>query len=249
MRISTMAGALVAVLVPVIGLPAVAATLPVEMDVSTADDVFGPDTRFSALCGGADSFGCEFAVAEARAGNRAPGGNAEAAIFNRLDNTATNGQLAAGTNLAVEQPFTLQYTASTTTLRWALYDNNLSDAIDLAAVAGGDNPTEPAQTLVIRTRQAEVNDLALNGSALPVLSTLASGTRGYLYIGGVDFTRDFTLTGNVLLGAGSNAAAAVQFKITDLDPPTTVVPLPASAVLLLASLGGFALLARRRPRA
>ncbi|MEM7496842.1 MAG: VPLPA-CTERM sorting domain-containing protein [Pseudomonadota bacterium] len=245
MRGCVLTGILIASVATALALPVSAATLPVRFDVSTPTDVAGPDTRFVALCGGSDNFGCEFAVAEARAGSRGTGGNTEAAIFNRIDNTAVSGQLGAGIDLAQEQPFTLSYTAATTTLTWSIYGNMLSDVIDLSAIVTGDNPTEPARTLVIRTRQAEVNDLMLGGMALPALSTLASNTRGYLYIGGMDFTADFTLTGDVLLGAGSNAAAAVQFKITDLEPPSTV-PLPAGAWLMLTAMAGFAVLRRGR---
>jgi hypothetical protein len=233
-------------------LPAAAAPYAIKDDSPTAD------ADFTSACGGLDNFGCEYAVAEGRAGNRSTTGTWEAGFFNRLTDTQTN-TTTAGWPAGLVSPFTLSYDADggmagTGRLHFnAIGSMMIGMNIDLSTPVAGDNPTGPASSLAIRSRNADLTDLILNGTALG-LATTGSGAMApavvveYIYVGGIDFTADWILTGTVRLNAaGNNSATAFQVKITDLPPPSPV-SLPAALPLLagaFAMVGGLRVLRKR----
>ncbi len=228
-------------------LPAAAASLTTFAESSGDGTV---DNNFNDLCGGADNFDCEFAVAQGVAGNRANNGNVESQVFDRLLGTtvATSEQTQSWSESSV---FTLSYDAdggaggligllSFT----AVGANPIFDEFDLSDGPGGaNNPDGPAKSLVLRASRASLTNLLLDSSALPapfaLPDVLALPTdRSYLYIGGFGITGDWTLTGTLETNpAFNNSGTGFQAKITDLDVPTTPIPLPAGLPLLIAGLG------------
>lgn len=222
------------------GAPAVAATLQVEQ--------FSGDMTFNDRCGGADNFGCEFAVAEGRAGNRAPNGNGELQIFDRITNASQSAQAAAGTNFGAANSFTLTYDGAGTTILSYLGNSITKTGLSYGAGFLGDNPTGPAQSLYVRVRDANIANLMFGSASVGSLLGLGSSTAEYLVIAGADLTRSWTLSGDVTLGGGNNSASAFQVKVTDLQPEVAPIPLPPGIALLAGGLGVLGM-ARRRRRA
>ncbi|MEL6766965.1 MAG: VPLPA-CTERM sorting domain-containing protein [Pseudomonadota bacterium] len=208
-------------------------------------DTVNADPDFVALCGGSDNFGCEYAVAQGVAGNRAPDGDTEATIFNRLTNRPI-GQQTRG--FSDPSSFSLTYDADGGTLGTgqisfqAIGSVVFTEEVDFSTPVAGDNPQSPALSLVLRVARARAFGMTLNGMPLPDLDVLSPVNVGYLYIGGFDVTDDWTITGNIdLADTLDSSATGFQLKVTDLE----VVPLPATLPFLVAGLAGLALLRRR----
>lgn len=214
------------------------------------------DVNFNDRCGGSDNFDCEFTVAQGVAGNRAPNGNVESQIFDRLANTATSAQTQ---NYSETSTFTLSFDADggAGSLGRLFLDAvnapQIFDDYDFGAGPGGANPAGPAESLVLRVARASLTNLFLNGMPLPDLMALPT-SRSYLYVGGFDLTADWILEGTLETNpALNNSATGFQIKVTDLEvpgapPPSGVIPLPAGLPLMLAGLGamGGARVLRRR---
>lgn len=201
----------------------------------------GADATFNALCGGSDNFGCEWAVAEGRAGNRASSGAFERQIFNRISGGVVGGNAAGSTNYNIANPFTLQYNGAGSTTLTYLGGSTTLNGVDFGVSYGGDNPTAPAISLYIRVRDADLSNLVLNTHAFGGLQTIPGGV-GYVAVSGVDLTQPWTLTGDALLGSGNNSGSAFQVKVTDLQP----VPVPAALPLLGTAMAGLGLIGWRR---
>lgn len=205
------------------------------------------DATFTAACGGADTFGCEYAVVEGRAGNRAPNGNGERQIFDRITNGTVSGQAAAGTSFAASNPFSIAYDGvGALSLSYLGAITTLSGR-DLGLPVAGDNPAGVAGALVLRVREASLSGLAFNGAQIDdgiLVAQNGSNAVSYLGVFGLDLLSSWVLTGDATLGGLNNSGSAFQVKVTDLA--LAAVPLPAPAALMLAGLAALAAAARRR---
>lgn len=209
---------------------------------------FSGDANFTQRCGGGDNFGCEYVVAEGRAGNRATNGNTELALFNRIDNTAVSGQYQSG-NFAAANSFTLSYDGAGTTSLNYLGSVVTLTGVNFGQTYGGDNPTAPAKSIYVRVRDTNLSSLALttggSSQSLGELTGIGITDPQYLVIAAFDITLPWTITGEALLGSGNNSASAFQLKVTDV----AAVPLPATALLFGSALLGLAGVGYRRKRA
>jgi hypothetical protein len=232
-------------------LIATALFIQVQSDAAQASllqvERFSGDATFVDRCGGSDTFGCEWLVAEGRAGNRASGGTWERGFFDRIDNAVVNADADAGSDFNAANPFTLSYDGLGTSALSFLGGPLFISSIDFGTSYGGDNPTAPAQSIYLRVRDAELSGLTLTtgGSSHAIDSGLLEGIGApearYLAVSGFDVAGEWILSGTALLGSGSNSGSAFQLKVTDLA--MNRVPLPATVWLVIVA--GSGLLCRR----
>lgn len=220
---------------------------------SLSATAFQGDTAFTTVCsatdagaGGSGNTACEYAVGEIRFGNGGSSGDRELGINQANGSTFPGAEedvaWVSGTSYAFS--FAYDQLASEFTLDVG------GTIIDAAApsLAG-------ANALFIRTRDKNatnfiaLTNLQLNGHPVPNTGALGgfSSAVEYVEVSGIDFTADWSLTGDVTFtftsgpdGARGSSPAA-QFKLTQVEP----IPLPAAGWLLIAGVGGLAALRRR----
>lgn len=222
----------------------------------------GGDGAFNDLCVAGSAIGtgnqsCEFAVGELRSGDGA--GRAQTEIYIQSPPGNPVDAVNFGWGNGTVYGFLFDYKADGQVLSLSLDGQSALTSsvsgIDLSAV----------ESMFIRVREpatgtVRLTDMALNGTALPDLAPVASGSGsgpGYLQVGGIDWSADWSLTGDMAftwttpnIPGGSNLN--VNFKLTDLVMPGDnggqpgVIPLPAAGWLLLSGLAGLGWVGRRR---
>jgi hypothetical protein len=221
---------------------------------------FVGDSAFNTICslGTANNQACEKAIAEFRGGGPT--------TYEQSLNTPTEfGAVQAQFDWVkgTTYDFTLSHDAAGT-LTFSLGSG--PQIITMPNPTGTYTGLGTANTLFIRTRNESATDtmklsnLLLNGTAIGGLAfgqvlddgnSVGAGSAGagYLRISGVPFSDPWTLKGKVTLDWAGTAVPAqsrlnANIKLTEI--PVAPIPLPASALLLVAGLGGLAALKRRR---
>ena len=164
--------------------PAQAGTFTLATDFSSNS---GADLRFNALCGGPDSFNCEYTVGDVRAGNRAPNGDSELIIYDRLNFTGSvGGATAQASPFSATTDFLVSYRVGGG-ITLSGFDNSASFNIDLGSIpTSANNPDAAPQswwfacaTQQLRTCPITARPLPTNprspGWAMAVLGIFTSG--------------------------------------------------------------------------
>lgn len=238
---------------------------------------FTNDLTFNALCNqGTGDLDCESGVGELRGGNFATSGSFETALRtptpSGLFTNSAQGQFAWTSG----QPTPVTFSHDGNGVISLSIGQAAAITMDYAQEIASDAqviPLSEVTSLFIRSRSnlfgdpqlgdetatltslAFTDDLAGTTTPLPDNIPQAAGFQGaaYVALSGFDFTRAWTLTGDVTMSFPNgpraqvdDSALAHQFKLTNAE--FGEVPLPSSVMLLLAGLGGLAILRRRRAR-
>lgn len=196
-------------------------------------ETYDSDAVFSNL-GFAETF-----VAEGRIGDQGGAATFERKLWENTSTPGNEGQYTWPNGTPVD--FTLSYDQGT---------NEVTFDVDGQVLTY--NPGGIFEAIFIRTRATQtgtsilLDDLYLDGSALGVSSEAIGDGREIVGVGGSDLMDGFTLTGQSTMiwpqgNAPSNSHLAYQIKVGTVE---TDIPEPASMSLL--SLGGLALLKRRK---
>ncbi len=228
---------------------------------------FTGNTTFFDRCdlGTANGFECEVAIADFRGGNAADNGLYEQRMHipGASGLSVVGGQFAWVSGQAYD--FELSY-APDETLTLSVGTPAQSISMALGTTGTGANPPvynglSDVNTMFIRIRNnsatetLSLNDMMLNGIDIGDLTfgqSMDDGTNvgigadgsGYLQITGFNFADPWSLTGKVTLDW--DGASVPPFSLLNADFKLTAIPLPATALLLIAGLAGLAAVKRRR---